>query len=72
MRSDIIEDLRPYYLKHKFEISQLLNNPKMKTVCDRYFIYNTHPVAIALKFKLPIFEVKRLLISACGKMIRNR
>lgn len=71
MRTDIIDDLRPYYVKNRSDINMLLNCPRQKTICDGYFIKGLNQTALALQYKLPVFEIKRLLISGCGMIIRN-
>lgn len=72
MRTNIIEDLRFYYLKHSNTVEQLLSNKKMKKVCDGYFIQGLSYHAIASSSNLSVSEVRKLLIRACGRIIRNR
>ncbi len=72
MRTNIIEDLRSYYLDQNVKIHKLLGNEKMKQVCDAYFKQRLTYVKISERFDMTIDEVSKLMITACGLIIRNR
>ena len=72
MRTNIIEDLRSYYLDQHVKIHQMLSNNKMKQICDAYFKERLTYVKISERFDMTIDEVSKLMITACGLIIRNR
>lgn len=72
MRTNIIEDLRSYYLDQHIKINKMLGNNKMKQICDAYFMERLTYVKISERFNMTIDEVSKLMITACGLIIRNR
>lgn len=58
MRTNIIEDLRSYYLDQNVKIHKLLGNEKMKQVCDAYFKQRLTYVKISERFDMTIDEVQ--------------
>lgn len=72
MRTNIIEDLRSYYLDQNVKIHKLLGNRTMVQICDAYFIDRLTYVVISKQFNITIDEVNKFMITACGLIIRNR
>jgi predicted DNA-binding protein YlxM (UPF0122 family) len=72
MRTNIIDDLRAYYLDQNVKIYKLLGNEKMKRICDAYFKYKLSYRQIAKRFDMTVSEVSNMMITACGLIIRNR
>lgn len=71
MRTNIIDDLRVYYVKHRKKMHQLLRYKKMNQICDAYFKDQLSYPVIAELYKISSIEVRNLMIKACGRMIRN-
>ncbi len=72
MRTNIIEDLRSYYVDQNVKIDKLLGNKQLKQICDAYFKEGLSYAAISKRYAMTVKQVHNLMIRACGLIIRNR
>ena len=72
MRTDIIADLRLLYLRNQKQIQTFLKSKTLIRLCDEFYIQQLSFIEMAEKRNNTESVIKKLMIKASGRIIKNQ